>query len=183
MLTVLNNGRPDSLPCQVHGWMPYYLKKYLGGMDQWQAFEKFGMDFAIYVSPEYKYDNRSLANWRKERKELGADSDGNLRWEEIIITPKGDLHHAGAWNDITGWETEYPIKNIADFEIWDEFYPVPIGIDFNQIRKAKDRLGERGVIRSHPFSPGQGSPWQSFCILFDTEHAILLGMDEPETAI
>jgi uroporphyrinogen-III decarboxylase len=161
--------------------MGYYLKNCLGGMDQWRAFEKFGMDFAIYVSPEYEYDDSSLANWNKVRKELGVDSDGNHCWEETIVTPKGNLHHAGARNDITGWETEYPIKNIADFEIWNEFYPVPTGIDFTHIRKAKDRLGDRGIIRSHPFSPGQGSPWQSFCTMFDTEHAILLGMDQPET--
>jgi len=37
MLTALNNGRPDRLPCQVHGWMPYYLQHYLNGMDWWQA--------------------------------------------------------------------------------------------------------------------------------------------------
>jgi uroporphyrinogen-III decarboxylase len=150
-------------------------------MDQWQAFEKFGMDFAIYVSPGYTYDDKSLAKWNRVRKELGIDSDGNHCWEETIITPKGNLHHAGARNDITGWETEYLIKNIADFEIWNEFYPVPASVDFTPIRIAKDRLGERGIIRSHPFSPGQGSPWQSFCTMFDTEQAILLGMDQPET--
>ncbi|MFA6291735.1 MAG: uroporphyrinogen decarboxylase family protein [Victivallales bacterium] len=181
MLTALNNGRPDRLPCQVHGWMGYYLKNSLGGMDQWQAFEKFGMDFAIYVSPEYKYDDKTLANWNGGRKELGTDSDGNHCWEQTIITPAGNLHQAGAWNEITGWKTEYLIKSLADFEIWDKFYPVPCAADFTQIRKAKDRLGDRGIIRSHPFSPGQGSPWQSFCTMFQTEHAILLGMDEPDT--
>ncbi len=181
MLIALNNGRPDRLPCQVHSWMGYYLKTYLGGMDQWQAFGKFGMDFAIYVSPTYKYDDRDLVNWRRERKDLGPDSDGNNCWAETITTPKGTLHHAGAWNEITGWETEYPIKNIQDFEIWNEFYPVPSGIDFKPIQEAKERLCDRGIIRSHPFSPGQGSPWQSFCTMFATEHAIMLGMDEPET--
>lgn len=25
MLTALNNGRPDRLPGQVHGWMDYYF--------------------------------------------------------------------------------------------------------------------------------------------------------------
>ena len=49
------------------------------------------------------------------------------------------------------------------------------------VQEASDRLGDRGIIRSHPFSFGQGSPWQSFCTLFSTEQAILLGMDEPET--
>lgn len=180
MLTALNNGRPDSLPCQVHGWMGYYLKNHLGGIDQWEAFEKFGMDYAIYVSPDYIYDEKSRANWRKERKELGIDADGNHCFEETIITPKGNLHYARASNDITGWTTEYLIKNIEDFEIWNEFYPIPVGIDFTNIRFAKERLGDRGIIRSHPFSPGQGSPWQSFCTLFDTENAIFLGMDEPQ---
>ena len=47
MLTSLANERPDRLPCQVHSWMPYYLQNYLGQMDQWQAFERFGMDYAI----------------------------------------------------------------------------------------------------------------------------------------
>ncbi|MFA6568682.1 MAG: uroporphyrinogen decarboxylase family protein [Victivallales bacterium] len=181
MLIALNNGRPDRLPCQVHGWMGYYLKTYLGGMDQWQAFEKFGMDFAIYVSPSYRYNDKDLANWRRDRKDLGVDSEGNHCWKETITTPKGTLHHGGAWNEITGWETEYPIKNIQDFEIWNAFYPVPSGIDFKPIQDVKERLGDRGIIRSHPFSPSQGSPWQSFCTMFDTEHAIMLGMDEPET--
>ena len=33
--------------------------------------------------------------------------DGNRLWEETITTPKGLLHHAGATNEITPWETEY----------------------------------------------------------------------------
>ena len=71
MLTALDNGRPDRLPCQVHGWMPYYLQHYLGGMDAWQAYERFGMDFAIYVSPAFyrtfglPYDRRQNALFRE----------------------------------------------------------------------------------------------------------------------
>lgn len=179
LLTALANQRPDRLPCQVHGWMGYYLEKHLNGMDWWQAYEKFGMDFAIYVSPSYTYSDAALARWNIKRRELGMDRDGNHLWEETIITPKGELHHQGAQNAITGWTTEYLIKTPRDFDLWNEFYPVPDGIDFTPIQRAKDRLGDRGIIRSHPFSPGQGSPWQSFCTLFDTEHAIMLGMDEP----
>lgn len=64
--------------------------------------------------------------------------------------------------------------------IWLQYMPVPISASFEHIADVKDRLGDRGIIRSHPFSPGQGSPWQSFCTQFGTEEAILLGMDEPE---
>jgi len=181
MLTALENGRPDRLPCQVHGWMGYYLKHYLGGMDQWQAFERFGMDYAIYVSPRYEYDARDCGRWVPRREDLGADADGNRRWAETITTPKGVLRHAGAVNEITGWTTEPLIKTAADFELWDEFCPVPVRADAAPVREVRERLGDRGIVRSHPYSPGQGSPWQSFCTLMGTEGAIFMALDEPET--
>ena len=40
MLTALSNERPDRLPCQVHGWMDYYLNHYLDGMDWWEAYDR-----------------------------------------------------------------------------------------------------------------------------------------------
>jgi uroporphyrinogen decarboxylase len=180
MLTAMANGRPDRLPCQVHGWMSYYLEHFLGGIDPWQAFERFGMDFAIYVNPAYRYNPQSLANWRIEQRDLGLDAGGNRRERIQITTPKGTLCKEVAHTDITSYDTVYLLKNAADFELWDEYYPVPNGVDFDPIRRVKERLGDQGIIRSHPFSPGQGSPWQSFCTLFGTEKAILLGMDEPE---
>jgi len=51
MLTALANGRPDRLPCQVHGWMDYYLNHNLGGMDWWQASERFGSISPFTLSP------------------------------------------------------------------------------------------------------------------------------------
>jgi len=180
MLIALDNGRPDRLPCQVHGWMAYYLREYLDGMDWWQAYEKFDMDFAIYVSPTYRYAERDQANWQTRRSDLGTDPDGNRHWEADIVTPKGTLHHAGANNDITGWTTEYLIKDEADFEIWNAHRPVPIGADFTGIQQTRDRLGDRGIVRSHPFSAGQGSPWQSFCTLVGTETAIMWTFDKPD---
>ncbi len=180
MLTALNNGRPDRLPCQVHGWMDYYLKRYLNDMDWWQAYRKFDMDYAIYISPEYTYSETELANWDVRRVEHGIDNDDNHRWSETIVTPKGELHCAGARNEITGWQTEHLIKDQHDFALWEAFYPVPAAIDFSAMQLAKDRLGDRGIIRAHPFSPGQGSPWQSFCTLVDTQNAIYMAMDEPE---
>jgi hypothetical protein len=181
MLTALNNGRPDRLPCQVHGWMTYYLTHFLGGVDEWDAYARFGMDYAIYVSPRYVYADRDLARWQRDWRDLGVDADGNHRWQETITTPKGTLTHAGAWNEYTGWETEHLIKTTADFELWDAFCPVPAEVDLTPVRTVHERLGDRGIIRSHPFSPGQGSPWQSFCTMIGTEPAIMLGMDEPET--
>ena len=180
MLTALENGRPDRLPCQVHDWMSYYLKNYLDGMDRWQAFERFGMDYAIYISPTYSYNEKDLSNWLVQEIELGTNESGNRSVAVEITTPKGKLYKKVTITDVTSYDAEYLLKNMKDFEIWNEFYPLPISVDFNPIQKVKDRLGDRGIVRSHPFSPGQGSPWQSFCILFGTENAIMLGMEEPQ---
>ncbi len=180
MLTALSNGRPDRLPCQVHGWMDYYLHHYLGGMDWWQAYERFGMDIAMYVSPQYRYDEKNLANWIVERLDMGVDSSGSRLWQEMISNPKGVLHQAGGQNEITSWVTEHILKTEQDFEIWNEFYPVPVAVDLTILHKTYDRLGDRGIIRSHPFSPGQGSPWQSFCTLIGTAEAIYMSVDNPE---
>ncbi len=180
MLTALNNGRPDRLPCQVHGWMDYYLKTALGGKDWWQANEQFGFDFAMYVSPRYQYAPKDQANWRIQRTDLGTDAEGNSHWVEVITTPKGQLRHAGSVNPITPWTTEYLIKSERDFALWDEYYPLPQSVDLSPVQAVKERLRDRGIIRSHPFSPGQGSPWQSFCTLVDTEKAIFMAIDQPD---
>lgn len=180
MLTALSNGRPDRLPCQVHGWMDFYLDRYLGGMNWWQAYEKFDMDFAMYISPDYVYSPKDLANWQDKETDLGLDRNGNKCRLIEITTPKGTLRKRTAQTDITTYDTENLLKSEQDFEIWREFHPVPIRVDFTPIQKVKDRLGDRGIIRSHPFSPGQGSPWQSLCTMFGTEQSIMLGMDQPD---
>ena len=178
MLIALSNGRPDRLPCQVHDWMDYYLRTYLPGMDRWQAYEKFGMDMAMYVEPVYRYSGADRSRWRVRRQERPGE-DGRTLFEETIETPRGTLHRAGASNQFTTWETEVLVKTPGDFELWNEFLPMPVGADFTAIQAAKDRLGDRGIIRSHPFSPGQGSPWQSFCVMVGTEPAIMMAMDTP----
>ena len=179
MMIALQNGRPDRLPCQSHGWMRNWLDLYRDGGDQWDAYEWSGMDFAIYVGPDYTFDQRDLADWEVKRVDLGKDADGNNRWEETITTPKGTLHAAGASNNITNWRTEPLLKTEQDFEIWNEFVPVPAKVEFHTLQAARERLGDRGIIRVHPYAFGQGSPWQSFCILFDSVPAIMLAMDRP----
>lgn len=180
LLTALNNEKPDRLPCQVHSWMPYYLNTYLGGIDQYAAYERFGMDAVIYVSPRYVYNQQDLANWQVEKKELGHDRDGNLLWEEKIKTPEGELVSRGASNAFTSWVTEHLIKTEADFEIWNKYVPVPERVDWTPVIEAKNRIGEKGIVRSGFYDFGQGSPWQSFCYMFGTVNAIMATYDSPD---
>ncbi|MBP6964543.1 MAG: hypothetical protein KBC96_09060 [Armatimonadetes bacterium] len=180
MLTAINNGKPDRLPGQVHGWMAHYLQHYLGGVDQFEAYERFGLDMAIYVGPKWSYDERDLANWQVEHTDLGTDADGVRSWTQTIRTPGGELHTAGAASEITPWTTEPLIKTKRDFELFDRYFPVPSGVDGSPVKACLERLGDRGIVRGGLWSYGQVGAWQSFCFMVGTQEAIMFAVDEPE---
>lgn len=180
-LTTLNNQKPDRMPLQVHSWMNYYLKTYLNGMDQYQAYDFFGMDPVIYVSPTYIYNDKDFANWDVKEINLGIDNDRNQHWQKNTITPEGTLTTKGAYNEFTEWITEFPIKNEKDFEIWNKYIPLPEKVDWMPVVEAKKLIGDNGIVRSGFFDFGQGSPWQSFVgFLYPIEEAILKTFDEPD---
>jgi len=180
LLTALERGKPDHLPAQVHCWMPYYLNHYLGGIDQFEAYRRFGLDSVIYCGPRLGYSDRDRANWQTETRDLGTDDCGNKHWIEIIKTPEGELTRRGAYNEITGWETEHLVKTEADMELYLKYFPVPETVDAKPVIEAKDRLGDDGIIRGGIWCYGQVGAWQSFCCLVGTERAILYAIDKPD---
>jgi uroporphyrinogen decarboxylase len=180
-LTVLNNEKPDRMPCQVHSWMQYYLQTFLGGIDQYQAYDYFGMDPVIYADPVFSCNDRDLAKWVVKGYDMGTDSSGNHCWQRVITTPEGDLMEKGAYNKFTGWTTEHIIKSERDFELWNKYIPIPTGIDWTPVREAKKRIGEKGIVRGGFFGFGQCSPWQGFAgCLYPVEDAIMATYDSPE---
>lgn len=178
-LAAFRRERTDRLPFQVHGWMDYYLDRYLRGMDQYEAYEHFGMDPVIYVNPAFHYSARTLADWKETRHDLGRDEGGNLRWRTEIETPGGTLATEGERNAFTSWTTLPIVRSERDLALWTKYVPVPDGVDWTPVREAKARIGQRGIVRGSYFDFGQGSPWQSFCTLRDTEPAIYDAEDEP----
>ncbi|MGB9620748.1 MAG: hypothetical protein ACPL7K_10070, partial [Armatimonadota bacterium] len=180
MLIAINNGKPDRLPGQVHGWMEYYLANYLGGCDQFEAYERFGLDMAIYCGPTYEFDEKDLAAWQVEHVDLGTDASGVFSWIDTIKTPGGELRCAGAGNPITSWITEPLVKNEADFELFDKYLPVPVKVDGTPVRQALERLGDRGIVRGGIWSYGQAGAWQSFCYMVGTQEAIMFALDKPD---
>jgi uroporphyrinogen decarboxylase len=179
-LATIRRQRTDRLAFQVHGWMDSYLDAYLRGMDQYEAYDYFGMDPVIYMNPAFRYSERSLADWRVKRYDLGEAPDGSRRWRERIETPGGTLTLAGAKNVHTGWITEPIVSSERDLELWTKYVPVPESVDWTPVREARERIGERGIVRGAYFDFGQGSPWQSFCTLRDTEPAIYDCIDKPD---
>lgn len=180
-LTALSNQKPDRLPCQVHSWMQYYLKNYLKGADQFEAYDYFGMDPVIYAEPTFKYNEKDLANWEVKTFDLGVLEDGHHHWEREITTPGGKLYNKGASNQFTGWEIEHIIKNSDDFELWQKYFPKPTSVDWSGVKAAKEKIGENGIIRGIYYDFGQCSPWQSFAsYLYGTENSIMACFDEPD---
>ena len=179
-LTASKNQKPDHLPCQVHSWMTYYLDTYLNGIDSYQAYEYFGMDPVIYAFPRLIFDERSLKNWAYEYRSLGKDKDGVESFIQKYHTPKGDLTIKGARNQFTSWETEPMIKNENDFELYKEFFPVPVSADWGPIVEAKNKIGDKGIVRTWCHSCGQPGTWQCFASMIGTENAIYKAMDEPD---
>ena len=179
-LTALANEKPDHLPCQVHAWMGYYLNTYLDGVDQYEAYARFGMDPVIYAGPRYVFDPSDTSDWQADRRDAGTGQNGEKLWTQTITTPSGTLTSSGASNQFTGWTTEYLIKTEEDFDIWDRHVPVPIEVDWSPIVEVKRRIGDTGIVRAGFFDFGQGSPWQSFCTMHGTVNTIMAAIDKPQ---
>jgi hypothetical protein len=180
LLTALSNAKPDRLPGQVHNWMGYYLKHYLGGVGPYEAYERFGLDMAIYTGARYDYDEKDLACWQVERTDLGTDLDGAFHWIDTIKTPGGTLQTKGSGNAITSWVTEPIVKNEADFEIYNKYLPVPVKVDGTPVREALRRVGDLGIVRGGIWAYGQVGAWQSFCCMVGTQEAIMYAVDKPD---
>lgn len=178
-LTALENKKPDRLPCQVHNWMPYYLDTYLNGMDAYQAYEHIGMEPVIYEFPALKFDENDLKNWVYEYRDLGT-VDGVSSFAQIYHTPEGDLTVKGARNKFTSWETEHMIKTEDDFELYRKYYPMPVAADWSSVIRARDRIGDKGIVRMWVNQYGQPGTWQSLTCLLGTENAIMKTFDEPD---
>lgn len=181
-LAALNNQKPDRMPCQIHSWQKYYLKTYLGGVDQYAAYDYFGMDPVIYIEPRVIYDEDQMAKeWQVEYRDMGILKDGYRHWEKHITTPEGTLVEKGAINQFTEWVTEFIIKKPEDFELWKKYYPRPVGVDWSPVIEAKNRIRDRGIVRGAFYDFGQGSPWQSFAdYLIGPQEAIYACYDEPD---
>jgi uroporphyrinogen-III decarboxylase len=177
-LTALSNKKPDRLPCQVHSFMPYFLVKnmLLGNL---RAYKYFGMDPVLYLSPQYRFTEQTQKNWRTVRR-FKSFRDGVYTFEKTIVTPKGNLTTEVSVNKYTVWNTRPLIKTDADFELFKEFYPVPVSADWKRINKAKAKIGDSGIVRMVSRGYGQSGAFQSLANMMDTVNLIYKVYDEPD---
>jgi len=178
-IAALNNQKADRLPCQVHDWMSYYLKSFLNGKSDYEAYEYFGMDPVIYVVPKFTYSDKDRAKWLVKTID-GGTQDGIKTTKIEVTTPKGVLYATHQKSEVTSWYTSHLVKTIDDFALWKEFYPQPIHVDWSNVIEAKNKIGEHGIVRSGYCGFGQGSPWQDLAYMMGTEETIMLAIDDPD---
>jgi len=184
MLRALAREKPDRLPVTFHQWQPYHLQEYLGGMDDIEAFAKFGMDAQCqYFGEVGQTQDESAAlksrtsDWRVETKVVKSDPD-DREAHYTIRTPSGDLSYKTRGNRQTTWVTEYLIKRSEDIEILRKHMPIPT-LDLRKVSDLYDRLGDGGILRGFVWGDQAGC-WQHACCLMDVNDLILRTYDDPD---
>ncbi|MCL5986168.1 MAG: uroporphyrinogen decarboxylase family protein [Actinobacteria bacterium] len=186
LLKALKLEIPDRLPAAVHSWMPYFLDTYCNGIDQFQAYEKFGLDSVIYFYATKDTSSSGITFF-------GADIFGGPQWEVItkshprgenvvyefeIITPDGILTKTMEMTNKMGWVVEYPVKHPDDFELVEKYLDVPEP-NIETINEAAERLGDDGILRCHPWGH-QPSSWQDACNYAGAQKMIFWAYDYPD---
>ena len=185
MICALERGKPDRLPVSVHQWQPYHLDKYLGGISDIEAFEKFGMDAQIQYFADMgqfwvtkaDFSKSSTSDWRDEAEVISDDPDDRVV-HHTIHTPAGKLTYKTGGDRKTTWLTEYMIKRDEDIEIIARFMPVPT-LDTKPVSELYDRIGDRGILRGFVWGDQAGC-WQHACCLIDVSELIMACFDKPD---
>ena len=187
LLTAISNGKPDRLPATVHSWMGSFLNTYLGGCNQYEAYDRFGLDMVIY-DVQYRdgieggmfWSNTGMMetrDWKVDRIPLVKTSDGES-FRLVIRTPSGNLSMTLESNVFTTWITEYPVKQKEDIRILARHMPYP-AVDIKAMARIADGIGDRGILRTHVFGYGQPGCWQDACCFHGTVNMIMATMDDP----
>lgn len=192
-ITALDRGIPDRLPVTTHHIMPYFLKEYMGGIDNDTFFERMGMDPIHWLVPmrpntargERFGEGASAGFIISDDFEIRAEPlpDPNRRGARYTVhTPKGDLTAVVETNDQTSWQLEHPIKEKRDIDLLGEFFTAPL-CDVDAVCAEAESYGERGLLRGH--IPGfeffgQPGTWQDAACMVGVERLIMETFEDPE---
>jgi uroporphyrinogen decarboxylase len=188
LLLALNNEKPDHLPATVHSWMEYFLNHYLGGVDQYKAYEITGLDMVIYdavyrggIDGGMFWTNKDMMQtdtWQVKKIQK-SKNNAILQSSLEIETPQKTLTMEMESNEITTWITQYPVKEMEDIYIIEKFMPYP-EMDVDAMNRIAGNIGDRGILRTHVFGYGQPGCWQDACCFYGTTNLIYQTYDNPE---
>jgi len=184
MLTALERGKPDRLPISLHQWQKYHLDKYLGGIDEIEAFTRFGFDaqaqyFGNFgqTQDEGGATKQSHPQWRVTIDQVKTDPNDRVT-HYTIETPEGTLTYKTASDRKTTWVLEYLVKHDEDVDLIAKYMPVPT-LDLAEVSAYYDRVGERGILRGFVWGDQAGC-WQHAACLCDVNDLMLATYDRPD---
>lgn len=189
LLTALAGGKPDRLPATIHGWMPYWANKYMGGADQFEIYRHFDMDAQIFdfawlddpviTSMYFTGDLVPGPNWRVDYR-IAKQDEVSTVYQFRIETPEGVLTKTMEGTDKMGWVTEYPIKQKEQIEWIRKYMPLPRP-DIARINASFERMGDMGILRAGIFNH-QGGCWQDACNYVGSQQMIVWACEDPAWA-
>ena len=185
MMCAINGEKPDRLPVTVHQWQGSHLEKYLNGISDLQAFERFGMDAAIQYFEDMgqfwlvgaDFGKFSTPQWRDEVDVICDDPDNRI-YHHTVYTPESPLKYKTAGDRKTTWITEYLIKNDEDINLIKKYMPVP-KLNPKPLAKTYDRVDDRGIVRGFVWGDQAGC-WQHAACLMDITELIYRTIDKPD---
>jgi hypothetical protein len=179
--------------------MPYFLKRYMGGMSEREFFDHFGLDAIRWAVPhrpdesagEYPDPEQgdtgflesrrvSSENWRVYAERLPGQERPATRYR--FVTPGGELSLVLQSDEWTTWVVEPLIKKKSDIDIIGTYATAP-KCDVEAVNRVAGEFGERGIVRGHVtcFDVfGQPGTWQDAACLVGTERLILAAFDDPQ---
>jgi uroporphyrinogen decarboxylase len=198
LVTALENKMPDRLPVTTHHVLPYFLQKYMNGINSDEFFEYFALDPIAWTVPT-KPDEKIGNYYNPEQRELGflesreiVSDEWILKREELsdpdyktqrcsIITPGGTLTTILQSNEHTVWVSERLIKEKKDMDIIAKYMTYPL-IDVEEVNKTAEKYGNKALVRGWTqFFDFYGQPgcWQDAACLLGIERLILETYDDP----
>jgi uroporphyrinogen decarboxylase len=177
MITAFERKKPDRLPVTTHHIIPYFLKTYLGGIDNKQFFHDFHLDPIVWIS-DGSYREKDVENWRITWESV-LDQQYTT-WRYTISTPKGNLTAILQSNQYTTWCTEHLLKNKNDISILANYMPSAYS-DVQNINTICAQNPE-SIIRGSGHCGdifGQPGCWQHAACLYGIENLIMESYDDP----
>lgn len=198
LLTALKGGVPDRLPATTHHVMPTFLDETLGGISTQEFFDRFELDAIHWCVPhrpggsrgEYFdplqgepgfLESRRIATdeWRIFSEDISAA--GRVLTRYRFVTAGGELSCVLENAGYTTWVIEPLIKEKKDIALLGAYATAP-HCDVDEVNRAADAYGERGIIRGHIccFDVfGQPGCWQDAACLVGTQNLIMAALDDP----
>ena len=198
-IKTLERGKADRMPVTTHHLMPSFLNKYMDGISNIEFFDFLGLDpinwvmayncsfdKGEYFDPEHTkmgfLEARRICsdNWQIKIEPLDHPKYATQHFK--IITPEKILSMVLQSDEHTTWVIDHLVKEKSDIDIISKYMTYPL-CDVEEINKAADEFGNRGLIRGHISTfEGFGQPgcWQDAACLYGIEKLIFATFEDPE---